>query len=369
MAGKRTGLGGRRVWTGLLALLMLALGGMLARWLQLPAFVPSGGAPDHLIGVYHVHSARSHDSTVPPEAWAAAAAQAGLDFIVLTDHNVEPQEPQVFEGVLVLFERESSTAFGHRVELGGAAIAAHPTDPKRPWLGPLAEMSGLEIASASASVRRLAGPAYLSLLPTLSMGLIRPDLGLLQVYDRDHRALQMWDREAHRPLAGLCSADAHGWLPLSMELSLWRVALAQEGMGRPLGPKHAPAILHGLASGRAFCVAGALPAASSVQLRAREAQGPWLAAIEGRLPADRVHALEARVDVAPQAAGRGMRLNILQDGVPVCTTSHNTCTILSPKPGVYRSEVTFVIPNPLWGERRVPLMYSSRLLLGPMSHD
>jgi hypothetical protein len=327
------------------------------------------GTPNHLIGAYHVHSARSHDSTVPAEAWAAVAARAGLDFIVLTDHNVEPQEPQLVDGVLVLFERESSTAFGHRIDLGNAGIAAHPTDPKRPWLGSLDQMAGLEIASASASARRLGGPAFLNLLPALLMGLVRPEAGLLQVYDRDPRALQRWDGEGHRPLAGLCGADAHGWLPLPLELMLWRVALAQEPITRPLGPQHGPAILDALASGRSFCLAGVLPATSSVDIRAQDAQGQGLTAVGGRLPLDRVHAVEARVQVAPQVAARGMRLNMFRDGEPVCTTSHNTCTLVAPQPGIYRAEVTFAVPNPLFGERQVPLMYSSRLLLEPKSHD
>jgi predicted metal-dependent phosphoesterase TrpH len=39
-----------------------------------------------LVGVIHVHHAPSHDSDAPFEAVLSAAGEAGLDFVVLTDH-------------------------------------------------------------------------------------------------------------------------------------------------------------------------------------------------------------------------------------------------------------------------------------------
>ena len=359
----------RRAWVFALALSSLVLGGMVYGLQRFPTFSAPTGVPNHFVGAYHVHSARSHDSKVPPQVWAAAAARAGLDFIVLTDHNVEPQRPQMIDGVLVLFEREASTPHGHRVDLGGRAIAAHPTDPKRPWLGPLHEMSGLEIASTSASVRRCGGFAYLNLLPALFVGLLRPEAGLLQIYDRDQRALDLWDHEPHRPFAGLCSADAHGWLPASLEMSLWRVALPTEGIGRPVQPEHAPAILEALAKGRSFCLAGVLPVSWSVQLRAQDGHGQWLALADGSLSSPSVQQLEARVDVGAEAPPGKMLLQIFRDGLPVCTTSQKICSIPTPGPGVYRSEVSFDIPKPLWGSRRVPLLYGNRVLLTAGDHD
>src|SRR4051794_28091353 len=48
----------------------------------------TGGAPGGIHGAYHVHSTRS-DGQGTPEQIAHAAKKAGLQFVVLTDHNQE----------------------------------------------------------------------------------------------------------------------------------------------------------------------------------------------------------------------------------------------------------------------------------------
>jgi hypothetical protein len=118
-------------------------------------------------GILHVHTSRS-DGLSGPDAIAAAAAKAGLKFLVFTDHGDatrKPDPPQYRSGVLCLDGVEISTNGGHYVaidmpaspyplageardvvedvrRLGGFGIAAHPDSPKlqlrwREWTAPV----------------------------------------------------------------------------------------------------------------------------------------------------------------------------------------------------------------------------------------
>src|SRR5215471_16108267 len=117
-------------------------------------------------GVLHIHTNRSDGLSTPDEV-AAAAAKAGLKFLVFTDHGDatrEPDPPTYRSGVLCLDGVEISTSGGHYVaigmgaspyplageardvvedvrRLGGFGIAAHPDSPKpelkwREWSAP-----------------------------------------------------------------------------------------------------------------------------------------------------------------------------------------------------------------------------------------
>ena len=117
-------------------------------------------------GILHVHTNRS-DGLSGPDEIAAAAARAGLKFVVFTDHGDatrRPDPPQYRSGVLCLDAVEISTSGGHYIamdmpaspyplageardvvedvrRLGGFGIAAHPDSPKpelkwREWGAP-----------------------------------------------------------------------------------------------------------------------------------------------------------------------------------------------------------------------------------------
>ena len=71
-------------------------------------------------GAIHVHTRRS-DGTGTADDVAAAAARAGLKFVILTDHGDgmrEPDSPAYRHGVLCIDAVEISTASGHVVALG-----------------------------------------------------------------------------------------------------------------------------------------------------------------------------------------------------------------------------------------------------------
>ncbi len=87
-------------------------------------------APAVVRGAYHIHTERS-DGTGTIEEVAAAAARAGLQFVILTDQRDgmrPPLAPAMHGGVLVLDGVEISTSGGHYVALGlpGASRIASP---------------------------------------------------------------------------------------------------------------------------------------------------------------------------------------------------------------------------------------------------
>jgi predicted metal-dependent phosphoesterase TrpH len=188
---------------------------------------------------------------------AAAAADAGLKFVILTDHGdatATPEPPAYRSGVLCIDAVEISTAGGHVValdlpaapyplageprdvvedvhRLGGFAVAAHPDSPKlelrwRDWDVPVdgvetvnldtgwriwvewAEVAGERALPPSVGeptpwqARRRLGAALLnySFRPVETIASLIPPWGLMQQYSELTR---------QRRLVSLAGADAH----------------------------------------------------------------------------------------------------------------------------------------------------------------
>src|SRR5262245_50531320 len=71
-------------------------------------------------GAFHIHSNRS-DGSGSVDAIAAAAAQSGLQFIILTDHGdgTRPPDPPAYRGgVLTIDGVELNTTGGHYATMG-----------------------------------------------------------------------------------------------------------------------------------------------------------------------------------------------------------------------------------------------------------
>src|ERR1044071_3826653 len=108
---------------------------------QLPAAPPGVSAP--IRGVIHVHTNRS-DGTGSVDDVTRAAAAAGLQFVIVTDHGDgtrTPDLPDYRNGVLYIDGVEVSTIDGHLVALG-LPQAPYPLggegrdvvdDVHRPW--------------------------------------------------------------------------------------------------------------------------------------------------------------------------------------------------------------------------------------------
>jgi hypothetical protein len=188
-------------------------------------------------GAFHIHSNRS-DGSGTPEAIAAAAASAGLQFIILTDHGDgtrAPAQPSYRHGVLVIDGVELNTTGGHFAavglpaspyplagtpsaviedvhRLGGFGVAAHPGSPRpslswRAWDAPI---DGLEWINADSEWR---DEPRLPIARALLTYFFRAPESMATLLDRPAAVLEHWDRMAQRRrIVALAGSDAHARL-------------------------------------------------------------------------------------------------------------------------------------------------------------
>lgn len=230
-------------------------------------------------GAYHVHSTISHDGRGSIEAIAQAARAAGLQFVVLADHNpAELFAPKFVDGVLVIGAQELSTPNGHLValgasralteaerngdvfaaidSLGGTAYLSHPAQQKNPWRDwPSAKKArGMELYSADSMFREALRSPFKRLIPAASAYLTNPVLGLLTVAGPQPRATARVVELANaQPYAALCAHDAHG-LPAYQSV-FETLAVYTSAPPAPKDANGAAAhVLEHLGSGLAWCV-------------------------------------------------------------------------------------------------------------------
>jgi hypothetical protein len=266
-------------------------------------------------GVLHVHTNRS-DGLGTPDEIAAAAARAGLKFVVFADHGDatrKPLPPEYRSGVLCLDGEEISTSAGHYVivgfpsdlpyplggdsrdviedagRFGGFGIAAHPDSPKpdlrwREWTAPF---DGIELLNLDTGWRieaqaRGAAPKwrlfttlvdYPFRSPEVIAGLIHPS-GVLSNWEALTR---------RRRVVTLAGADAHA------RLDLGRVTLPVPGyesafrvMSVRIEPEHplsgdaaadAAVVLNALRAGHLFTAVDAVAAPPAFEFSATNGNG------------------------------------------------------------------------------------------------
>ena len=213
---------------------------LLATLPPAPRHFPLDGADPDLTrrtirGAYHIHTTRS-DGAESVDDVAAAAARAGLQFAIFTDHGDgtrPPDPPRYIDGVLCLDAVEISSDDGHYVglglpaapyplgghasavvedvaRLGGIGIVAHPfhPNPQLAWAAWDLPFDGIELLNADVEWRN---ESSLRLARVLFDYLLRPAASVASVFDRPAAALARWDElSSVRPLVGLAGADAHG---------------------------------------------------------------------------------------------------------------------------------------------------------------
>ena len=199
---------------------------------QLPP-TPAGSTPP-VRGVIHVHTTRS-DGTGSVDDVIRAASNAGLTFVITTDHGDgtrTPDLPDYRGGVLYIDAVEISTTNGHLVALGlpkapyplggdardviedvhrmgGLAIAAHPGSPRRElqWTDWSAPLDGLEWLNADSEWR---DERPWTLARALLTYPFRPPQALALLLDRPAPVMQRWDElSQQRRMFGVPAADAH----------------------------------------------------------------------------------------------------------------------------------------------------------------
>jgi hypothetical protein len=229
-----------------------AIGAAVAVWIALalpPARFDLPQHPDQaavLPGVFHVHTNRS-DGRSSPEEVAAAAARAGLKFVVFTDHGdgtAKPSPPAYHEGVLSIDGLEISTQGGHYAaidlpvapyrlggeardvledvrRLGGFGIVAHPDSPKedlrwREWNAPF---DGIELVNLDSGwrmrVQEASWRTRIALAGSLGAYLFRPAETIANLLGESSVASARWESlSRRRRVVVLAGTDAHAKLAL-----------------------------------------------------------------------------------------------------------------------------------------------------------
>jgi len=222
-----------------LGVLVLGLGSIFtcaASFADYPVVRTRESAERWARGAYHVHSTGS-DGRSSVEEIARAARRAGLDFVVLTDHNDFQVRPPRWEaGVLLIHGVEISTSTGHLVALGmrrpddakalqrggveaaralgGDTYLAHPVQRRNPWRDePGARAAtGLELYSADTFFREAMAHPISRLFPALAGYLGRAEHGVMGLVAPQPGATALLLRLSAEagPKVALCAHDAHG---------------------------------------------------------------------------------------------------------------------------------------------------------------
>lgn len=270
-------------------------------------------------GALHVHSDRSHDGRGSPEQIVREAARAGLQFVVLTDHDREPEPARTLGGVLLVPGVELGTPHGHLLSLGhrqpfepaaregriaqirargGVSVLAHPVQRRNPWRDwpGAAEVDGLELYSGDSMFRGALARPLSRLVPAVFAAPVAAGHALAMfAADPAEARARLLELSASRPRLGLCAHDAHG-LP-SYEASFRSLSLRVPAPppGALDDASRSAWILARISEGRVSCVFDPLGEPGQVELQGvpleRTAQVGdlvavrWSAPLEGKVRA------------------------------------------------------------------------------------
>lgn len=350
-------------------------------------------------GAVHIHTRRS-DGTGTVDQIAAAAARAGLSFVILTDHgdaSREPAPPTYQHGVLCIDAVEISTTGGHVValglprspyplggeprdvvediaRLGGMSIAAHPTSSKaalrwRDWRVPV---DGIEWLNGDSEWR---DEPVVSLGRALLTYPVRQAATLAALLDRPEESLRRWDELAStRAVVALAASDAHARVgfrsegdPVDSRVAIHIPSYEQVFRAFSISipdltlshdpPADARSVLDAIKHGHVYSAIDGLA-------------GPGYVAFEAELRGSRATAGDTLDEGG--AASFHVRSNgpqdaqivLLKDGNIVAQGSGSTLEHMSADPGVYRVEIQlanapgrppipWIVSNPIYIRARL----------------
>lgn len=343
------------------------------------------------IGAVHVHTELSGDASGTVAEIAAAAARAGLDFVLVADHTRALGDAGRIDtawhgSVLVISGAEISTDSGHLLavglrphpfalgpsaaqalddidELGGSAYIAHPTGGETAWRGGWMRARGAEIASLSSALKVA---STRSLLAAALLVPINREAAAARLAGGVWGGLPAWDQRTSmsaplaRPLVGLGAVDAHGPVLAgfpdyetafrSLATMVWMPESPDPG-----GDARAAAatLARQLSAGRVATVLTALGSAPGLTFRAERGGGRVLEAGEmGRARGG------TSTFVGDIGAAGPYRMDLLRDGAPVASVTggplvHETETAGTYRLQVFRTDVPgvdapWIVTNPVY---------------------
>jgi hypothetical protein len=352
------------------ALLVLFFGTALTTWHQRrrPDLFPVEDGLYRYAGAIHVHS-RFSDGSGTVEEIAAAAKEAGLDYVFLTDHNPLKASAAGGEGyrngVLLLIGEEINTSGGHLLALGagtrhqqkgpqglpalldtiaalgGLAVIAHP-DGRHPWRDwSAAPIHGIEVFNADTEWRN---DGVFELLSALCWYPWMPEAAMNTLIDRPDGVMARWHGLAQRrPVTGIASVDAHARIPLPGGYTLrfppyalmFRLLRTYAVTDTPLtGDKDADRrrILEALRAGHCYMAVDGYEQA--IQFRFELIDGDRLTRMGDRAP----YRHGSRIHTVVGSSGPVM-IRLFRNGVPLVDMPTQELTYPISAPGLYHVEV------------------------------
>ena len=351
-----------------------------------------------MIGSLHIHTTRS-DGTGTVEEVADAAAKAGLDFVVTTDHGngtraADP--PRYVSGVLCVDAVEIGTTAGHYIalglkrpapyplggeprdvvedvrRLGGFGIAAHPESPKRDlrwreWAAPIDAIEWLNADSEwrdepPRSIARALATYFVRSPETIASLLNHPStLARWDALSQRRRVIALAGHDAHARI-GLRGGSEPSVEEYSLRLPSYAAAFrtfAQrvrlDGPATGDAGRDAQLLLRALAAGRTYTVIDGFASGGRLTFEARTPDGTAHAGDDVVTPAPVT--LSARVSPVPA----GVMLVLIRDGRVVLSEAGPSLAFVHQpgSPAVYRVEarlddargrpaVPWIVSNPIW---------------------
>ena len=335
------------------------------------------------IGAVHIHTQASDGSGTVPEVMAAAR-QANLSFLAITDHNVAMTAQDLADDppdLPIISGEELSTSAGHFLALGLPAgwerpktpddrallaaagaqgafrVIAHPYHPRTPWTDwNTSDFDGMEIWNEDAVWRQ---NNVLDLLIALLIYPENDQLAMVRLARTPELNFAKWDELlAQRPVVGMCGSDVHaktklshtlfirfpGYVP-SFEVAREHVLLGPNAGGGDASRATGAEILEALRHGHSFCALDALYPSNGFTTRVSSAG-------TSGVPGDSLSwAGKGRISISVPAGASRPLIKVFRDGRVIIEQQTWTVDEPVPGPGRYRVEVFLRQPG-LTGWRR-----------------
>lgn len=306
-------------------------------------------------GIVHCHGRLSHDSQGTVDEITAACRDAGVHFVVMTDHQSDASIRDGVRGVvddtLFLVGAEVRSAQGtllcfplvkplrrfqhpallakEAAEQGALAFACHGELWKLPFDG--IGMNGAEIVNLHA------GAMTASKIGTVATALFLPMRSMCEhICLRDERVLAAWDHAlaVTHPFTPIGGNDSHANVrvfgPLGGTIGTYRetfLTLSTHVLASRLDER---SLVEAFAQGRTYVSFDIHGDGSGFDFRAIDGSGAHVGGATVAAGPDLV------LQVTTPAIGR---IQLLRDGREVAAATSGTLSLASPEPGIYRVEV------------------------------